>query len=212
MSDFVVDRMTDTDWRDLALPSPSVGHVGEKGTPWTRHPSALGTRMYIFSNRVHCGVPGVVYAHGAPDSADYDVECDYTIFSGNVGNLGVAGRITTSGPLSCYHAFYNAGQVLLWKVVNGVATTVDWWDGVLSGGGAVHTLRLSMHGDAIQVYVNGDLLVDATDSSITAAGRAGLRATVANDAHTGKHVDNFRAYDTSVSPVGRSQVVGLIGI
>lgn len=192
--------------------------TGQVGATWTRHPATAWARMYLFNHaagvcRVHSSAEvGVLYASGVPSSADYDVECDYTIFSGNVGTMGLAGRINTSGALSCYHTFYSNNQVLLWKVVSGVPDTVGWWDGTLSGGGATYKLRLSMHGTTIKVFVNDVERISVTDSSVTAAGRAGLRATSPNDAWTGKHVDNFRAYDGSTAAAGRSFVAGPLGL
>ena len=63
-----------------------------------------------------------------------------------------------------------------------------------------YNVKLEMIGTAIKLYKEGSStpLISATDSSITAAGKAGVRlisgATVPSD-NTGIHIDNFSADD-----------------
>lgn len=205
MSEFVRDSFASpTNWVDIHTRS------GELGANWTRHPSTPGSRWYLFGNRVHCGVPGVVYASGTPADADYDVECDYVIHT-DLGGAALCGRMDPTAE-TWYQTHYQAGQVLLWKRVNGTPTTVGWWDGVLAGGGTVHKLRLSMHSTTIAVWVNGTKRIEETDASISAAGRVGLRSLTVNDAYTGKHVDNLVAWDTATASLARTHVAGLVGL
>lgn len=205
MANIVVDNMTGANWDDINERS------GALGSTWTYHPATLA-RWYIFSNRVHCGVPGLAYASGIPPTANYSVECNYIIFTTvTTLNLGIAGRMDTTAD-TYYTMYYQAGEVVLAKRVAGVTTSLNVWTSTLSGGGTGYIFTLEMIGSAIKGYVNGTLRVSATDATITAAGRAGVRSVGSNDASTGSHIDDFLAYDASVAAAGRVFASGFVGI
>ncbi len=178
MAIFVSDAMTGTNWSDLHL------HTGGVGATWARHPVTSGSRWYIYGNKVHCGVPGELYASGVPSSADYTVECDYTIYT-DFANISIAGRMSTSAE-TFYYVYYLSGQLVLASIVGGTITSLGVW---------VTTQRISV-----------------VDSGITAAGRAGVYSITANDAGTGKHIDNFIATDTSIAAIPRSGAARTIGL
>jgi len=194
MATFVQDAMSGTNWQDLH------NRTGAIGAKWTRHPTTASSRWYIFDNKVHCGIPGILYASGAPASADYSVECDYTRFT-NTAAISIAGRISTSAA-TFYYVYELNGEIVLAKQINGVITSFGFDVTGLMGNGATYRLKLEMIGSAIKVYVDGIQKISAVDSDITSAGKAGVRSPSSNDAGTGKHIDNFLAYDTStpVSP------------
>lgn len=206
MSVFVSDAMSAANWTDLHTRS------GELGATWTRHPTTPSSRWYIFANRVHCGVAGNMYASGVPASADYDVTCTYRIYTTVTNlNLGICVRMDTSAD-TYYGLYYQAGELVMFKRVAGVTTSLGTWISTLTGGGTDYTFKLEAIGTAIKAYVNGVERVSVTDSAITAAGRAGLRSIGINDATTGNHIDNFVATDTSTPPTGRAYATGLIGL
>lgn len=190
MATFVSDNMTGTNWKDIHT------RVGAVGASWTRHVSTPDSRWYIFSNRVHCGILGGVYASGVPASADYDVECDYLIYT-DIPNVAICGRMSTSF-FTFYYTYYQSGEVVLAKMIDGSPTSLGWWITTLSTGGTSYKLRLSMVGTTIKVFVNNVERISVVDASVTSAGRVGLRSVGSNDASTGKHVDNLIAYDGSV--------------
>jgi len=202
----VRDTMTDANWRDLHL------HTGEVGASWTRHPSTPNSRWYIFDNRVHCGVAGALYASGVPAVSDYTVACDYTIYT-DIASISICGRMSTSDD-TMYYAYYLGGELVLVKRVAGAITTLGVWISTLTGGGTTYGLALQMIGTAIKVFLNGIERISAIDSSITAAGRGGVRSAGVNDAGTGKHIDNLVLSDTSSTPApgassrGYSYVIG----
>lgn len=197
----VADAMSGRNWDDLNE------RIGSVGATWTYHPATPSTRWYIYDGRVHCGVAGAAYASGVPGSADYDVECDYTVYT-DIGSVSIAGRMDTS-TLTFYYVYYGSGMLNLIKSVNGVLTNLDSLAMAWSG---TKRLKLEMRGTAITVSTDGTLRLSATDGAITAAGRAGVRAGGANDKNTGKHIDNVLATDTSVAVRRTVQVAGLIGI
>ncbi len=189
MATFVQDAMTGTNWSDLHL------HTGAVGATWTRHTTTSTSRWYIFDNKVHCGIPGIIYASGTPASADYSVECDYTRYT-NTAAISIAGRISTSAA-TFYYVYELFGEIVLAKQINGVITSFGFDVTGLMVNGQTYRLKLEMIGSAIKVYVDGIQKISATDGDITSAGKAGVRSPSSNDAGTGKHIDNFLAYDTS---------------
>jgi len=196
------DTFTGPNWEDLHE------RVGELGAVWTRHPSTPDSRWYLFGGKVHCGVPGALYASGVPAVADYTVDCDYTIYT-DIASIAICGRMSTSAD-TMYYAYYLGGELVLARRVAGAITSLGAWIGTLAGGGTTYQLRLSMVGTAIKVLVNGVERISVTDSAITAAGRAGVRSAGANDANTGKHIDNLVVTDTSSAPAPAGRAYAII--
>lgn len=201
MAVFAADRMDGANWTDLNE------RAGQIGATWAYHPKTPATRWYLYGGKVHCGVIGAAYASGVPESADYDVECDYTVYT-DIGSVSLAGRMSTTA-LTMYYVYYGGGYLNLIKSVAGTLTNLV--SEPMAWSGTKH-LKLEMRGTALKVYVAGVLTISATDGAITAAGRAGMRAGGANDKETGKHIDNFVATDLSVAARPRAQVVGIVGL
>jgi hypothetical protein len=207
---FVSDTMTGTNWQDLHLLPSGNGHRGEIGGVWTRHASTPSSRWYIFNNKVHCGVAGLLYASGVPANADVTVECDYTMYT-DIAAIGIAARVSLAA-LTFYYVYYNAGELVLAKQINGSITTLGTNATGLMTNGNTYRLKLECIGTAIKAYVNGGAAaVSATDSGITAAGYVGVRSPTANDAGTGKHIDNYIAYDSSTAAVAQARFAGIVG-
>ena len=205
----MLDSYTDSTWLPLTSHSP------ELGGPIVKHPAGSAS-WYIVNGRAICRNFGPVYYSGAPATADYTVEATVRIFTTVTSpadlNLGIAGRMSTSAD-TYYALYYQAGELVLIKRVNGVtATALDIWTTTLTGGGTNYTFALEMIGTAIKGYVNGVERVSATDSAITAVGRGGLRSNGINDTSTGNHIDNFRVFDATTPPTGQSFAFGLIGL
>lgn len=205
---FVEERFVGPNWRDLHL------RTGEVGATWTRHPAVNSgqSRWYIFGNRVHCGVWGNMIASGEAASPDHWVDCTYRIYTTVSGlNLGIAVRMHPTND-TYYGLYYQAGELVLFKRVSGVTTSLGTWISTLTGGGTDYALRLEAIGTAIKAYVNDVERIAVTDSDIATGTRVGLRSIGINDAATGNHIDNFVATDTSTPPAGRSYAVGFMGI
>lgn len=199
---FAQASFTGVDWTPLVATSPV------KGGPWVQHPNEPGN-WYLYQNRALCRTAGLAYLDGPPGAADYFISVDIIIKSA-IGSTGVAGRISTSA--QTYYTAYieqTSGKVVLAKRVAGAITSL----GVSTAtyGVGTWTLTLDMVGTTIRALINGVQVVSVTDSSIAAAGKAGIRAPVISDTTTGKHLDNFVATDTSTPPSPRSYVVGIIG-
>jgi len=173
-------------------------HTGEVGATWTVFASS-STAVLTDANRVrrNTTTPTQYYASATPSSANYTVEGDVTVkslISGDAAN--VIGRQDTSNTNGTYYAArYLSGDWELLKLVNGTVTVLDTSPVTLTSG-QTYNLQLSMNGSSIALYVDGTLKASATDSAITAAGKAGIRmGTSANPTAptntTGLHMDNF---------------------
>lgn len=201
MAVFARDLYTGADWQTIQASGANLGG------PIVDHPNEDGN-WYIYQNRALCRTAGMAYYSGPPASADYSVTATITIKS-SVGSTGVAGRISTTA--QTYYTAYieqGSGYVVLAKRVNGAITSL----GVSAGtyGIGDHVLTLDMAGTTIRALVGGVQVVSVVDPSITAVGKASIRAPVISDTSTGKHLDKFETNDTSTASAsggGRSFII-----
>ena len=201
MANFAYDSMSGAMWQNLT----DTSRTG--GANWQSHPSSFGV-FRIFEDRAYCEVAGAVYHKATPPSADYAVQAEYYQYT-NPGTVGIAGRMSTSA-VSYYMAYHAGSTIVLAKMVSGTLTIIDTAAKPWVAGN--HTLRLEMVGTALGVYWDGAEAITATDGSITAAGKAGIRSGAPNDAHIGKHTDNWLAFDDTTLTISRTQVIGVVGI
>lgn len=190
MAQFASDTFAGTGGTELSAYSAAWSKVS--GTP----------SLQIETERVRPSAAGAVYyVHsGEPASADYKVSAVIRKFTTAQSSPGVTGRGSTSAD-TFYYARHLEGTSAwqLYKAVAGVFTQL--------GGNAVATLaagvdylfELRMVGSTISLHLEGSdsPLISVTDTSITAAGKAGMRfnASAAPADSTGQHLDNFSADD-----------------
>jgi len=184
-----------------------ASHTGEVGGTWTQYTGAGTTPALLTdANRVRKSATtgyAAYYSSGVPASADYTVQADVVVKSIlSQDSAGVIGRASTAAQ-TYYVARYNTSQTRweLAKVVSGTTTVLGSSSQTLTVG-ATYTVRLEMLGSALRVYVNGASVITASDSSITAAGRAGIQlgysgAGSSPSNTTGLHLDNFVGNSTA---------------
>lgn len=173
---------------------------------WTRHTSYTANSV-IAANRLRGSTAAnSAYWHsGTPAGADYSVSADLftKTTDGGDGGTGVIGRVDTSAN-TFYMARY-AGVAIdgwqLFKAVAGVFTQLGSTTTQSLTDETAYNVKLEMIGTAIKLYKegSGSATISSTDSSITAAGKAGLRFIVdalVSDT-TSLHIDNFSADDIS---------------
>ena len=180
-------------------------HTPETGTSWTRWVNDTITGYLTGANRIRKdNVTGGVgyYTATVPASANYKVEADVVVQSLTTGDhIGVIGRwdiTATTGSGTFYLARYetSSSSWQLLKSVNGTATSLGSFAQTLSVGGT-YRLGLDMSGTTIRLLVDGVSRISATDSAVTAAGRAGVRLGAGSDSapegeSTGLQLDNFQ--------------------
>lgn len=201
MTVFAQDSFTDTNATELSA------HTGETGATWTKHPnyvSGFGSAE-IQTNRLanSDAVTYVYYASGTPADADYDVEADlyHANSDSNALRAGPMGRVDTTDT-DLYHVRWTELDgatnypLQLYKWVGGSATKLGETVTTALSVGNSRTLKLEMRGTAIKAYEAGVEKISVTDASITAAGKAGVRAYVSSSDQS-YQLDNFVATDTA---------------
>ncbi|MGO4276202.1 hypothetical protein AB4Z22_41325, partial [Paenibacillus sp. TAF58] len=86
-------------------------------------------------------------------------------WSGNVGRMGLVARFKDN--TNYYYVYYDdhAGQLVLRKTVEGTETILSYVSLSLSTG-IQHLFKLEANGNTIKVYVNGQLKLNVTDSTL----------------------------------------------
>ncbi len=139
----------------------------------------------------------VYYYDTAPGSADYSVSADFTRLSSAESSVGLLARASTT-VATHYRVVsdYDIGYVSLGRFINGSYTLIGTIPAGLFSGVTVN-VRLELIGSALKLYLNGSETPAAsyTDSSIAAAGYAGVRgySSTAPGDSVGVHLDNFLA-------------------
>lgn len=211
MPQFASDTFTEA--VDTALTS----HTGEVGGIWTKNtgigaftaPTVVGATDRVRLNTTN---EWAGYASGSPASPDYDVSVVLTVVTRD-GYCGPVGRQITNDHTYYQVAIDSAGTsgegYSLGKYLSGVWSLLAEYVVTPQTGDII---MLRMRGTLIQMLINGIVRGQVTDSSITAAGKAGIygaQYAVPGNA-VGYHFDNFTAEDAPQDPSaqGKSPTVG----
>ena len=192
MAQFASDSFSGTDGTLLSTYSAN----------WVKHSSSGAGTLLIYSDRARKNEGGdeaLYYHSGTPGGADYSVTSLIACVSSASGNPGVCGRINTAAN-TFYMARYDtaSGGWQLFKRVTGTFTQLGSTSTQTFASGSKE-IKLKMVGSAIELFKEGggSATISATDSAITAAGKAGLRASAAATDTTSYHFENFSADDIS---------------
>ena len=138
------------------------------------------------------------YVSATPASADYTVEGDLYVASNLAGDgASVVGRLDPNNTFGTYYLmrYEQAGQ--LWSLFSVVNNSWSWLGGANQTltPGQTYRMALDMRGTTIRMLVDGVQIASVTDSSISAAGRAGIMlgaGTTTDTDGAGYHLDNFQ--------------------
>lgn len=189
---FVQDTFTDTAGDNLV-----TQHTGEIGGTWAVQPGGSGSEVLQISTsgKVYSsGVFGQLYASGVPDSPDYDVDYDFTLLT-DLQAFGGCARMDTASNTSYMSGLSGARLLSLYQVVSGSFTLLGSVDlsGTVSLGTTHHLRQRAYKSGEKSLWFDGQVLINANDEVITAAGRAGLNFGGGSSDTTGYHIDNFVA-------------------
>ena len=174
-----------------------TAHTGDSGVTW----SSRGGAYTIASNRAWCSTLGLMAADDLPGVPNYDIEAVIRHIN-NAGHAGLVGRLDAG--TDTYYLFQTDGAgtaYQLLKCANGSFTTLDTGPISLGTPPADYTLRLSLRDGAQLGYLNGVLVAEASDTTITASGLVGIRSGGMMSSTTGKHIDSFAVTAYSDPPV-----------
>lgn len=225
MAQFVYDSFTEA--ADVKLTS----HTGEIGATWTNHPAsayidgsrevrvdATNDELFRYTN---IGSDNYIYyASGAPANADQDVRATLVRRGAynNSDGIRVYARMSTTAttgvPTECYFLLIsnnNASGVTagLYKTTGGTPSSIGTTSGAIAlTVGSEYIFRLLCVGTSIRSYYSADGggswtgIHRTTDSSVTAANRAGLAKTDinSNSASAQVNITLFTADDSAVLP------------
>lgn len=179
MAIFLSDTFTDGDVL-LATHTPEIG-----GT-WTEHPNypddlnIQGATDLIFG--AGAADFGIYYNTAAPIGADYSVEVQVFVVNNSVPTYpGSVARVDVAAN-TMYRWYYDQfdGRLELEKVVAGAVTPLGNFPLAALTNSQTYTGKLEVIGSAIKVYWEGVEAISVTDSSIAAAGKAGVLQYSAN--------------------------------
>ena len=213
MTQFASDSFTGTDGAELHAYAAS----------WIKQSGVTGDNQLI-SNRVRASTTtsAAYYYNTAPAGADYSASVDVYVASVSGSGTRTIGPCVRMDPAASteYHTRITDGSgsftLDLYKFVSGAATLLGNAS-ITCTAGNTYNVKIEAIGTTINAYFNGagSPTVTATDSSITAAGYAGIRGFNANAPgdSIGLHIDNFSADQTgggtSVAPgVGSVAITG----
>lgn len=210
MAQFAADTFNDIDGTNLPTHDAN----------WVKHGSSGSSQLIITNaNRIRVGTTDssetIYYHSGSPASADYTVQADFLKKDDSNGAIFVCGRMSTTA-----NTFYgwryvrdSGASLAAWQLYKRVAGTFTQLGSSVSQTlttDVAYEGKLRMSGSTIEGYKEGSGTpsVSTTDTAITVAGKAGLRATGYTSTNTSSlHLDNFSADDivgssaTSTPPV-----------
>lgn len=191
MAQFINETFVGSDGTELS--ALDADFTKRRGTP----------NLIVAGNRLRISAAGeAVYSHAtAPASADYSVSITFRRLSSVAFEPCPLGRMSTDGN-TYYQANFNGSQ---WRLRARVAGVNTWIDGgavtATTTNGGDYKLTLDMVGSTIRVLVDDVEVISVTDSSISAAGLAGLyEGTGATPGDTtGQHISSFSADEAGAS-------------
>jgi hypothetical protein len=169
---------------------------------WTKHSSYTGNAQITDANRLRqsTSTTATYYHSGTPASADYSVTANLWVkgFGTTNNSIGVIGRVDTATDTHYWTRVVRitsggSTRIQLWKVVNGTLTQLGGNVDQTWNDEEAHTLTLDMSGTTIRALVDGAQTHSSTDSAISAAGKAGIKAGAASSDTDGYHIDSWSA-------------------
>lgn len=193
-----------------------TSHTGETGATWTRHPvgATIAPPYADGADEVRAGNDTdayYYYASGAPANADWKATISYKNRAsvGTGQNTVVWLRMTTTNPINGYGLFYvNSATPYfrLYKFYGAGPSAAQL--------GSDYTMTLATDqdidfyavGTSIRAYNGSTLMISATDSDVSSAGRAGIRFSdyALSGATGGINISRLQAWDSATLPTGSS--------
>lgn len=172
--------------------------------------SGGGSATINSSGRAVIGSTAGSYFHSETKSSpDYPASADLYFPDTTNTSVSVAIRMRTDQN-TMYHARYSGGTVNLYKLNSGTQIQLGTGVAVTVNAGETHNIKLVGNGTTISVQWDGVEKISVTDSSISAAGVAGIRFNASQTTQ----VDNFNSdagASASSSAVFNSTTANAVG-
>jgi hypothetical protein len=197
-TNFVNDSFTEASDTNL------TSHNPELGGPWIDHTDPAYTdsiSILASDDRVYKSSgasAGMYYNDATPSSADYCCECVMRVVSVITANAAIAWRVDTASNTMLIFQINNGTGWRMRKVLPAGQTTIGSEDTTtnIPSVGQTRTMKACSVGNVHTAYIEGVQLgsVGGTDSSITAAGKVGVRFSGSFTSTTGYHIESFRCF------------------
>lgn len=207
-TEFVIATFTRA--TDVAL----SGYSPEVGGPFVDHPHAnyAGSALIVdaATDRLYGTATDACYATATPPSADYAVSADFHHVSTIAVNIAICARMDVTADTMYLARFTDGTSWALRKIVAGTPATLGTSTNQIPSVGNFKRGTLVVEGDQISFYVEGTLEIGPiTDTSISAAGKVGVRSVGVSSPSTGMHLDNLRADELAAGTVAWGHVTGV---
>lgn len=165
------------------------------GGPWNRQAVSTTNAVITAAGRVRPQMAGTAIYRQTTATGAETVTADFTLRSAT-GEAGLLTRMAATGDtgyLVRYRA--DAGVWELATVNTGTVTVLDSYTGAIGDDDTAHVV-FKQSGTSFSVEIDGTQRLTATDSSIAASGRTGIRLVGVGpqDDTSGVQIDNFRVY------------------
>lgn len=186
----VLDRFFGATGTDL------LGHTGETGASWTKHPASVAGIGFVLTNgnRLRANQTGenIYLASGQASTPNYIITTDYYMASTTGADFGVVGRVDPSAQTYYLARIHPSGSTIveLYKCISGTYTLLQSTNISLTAG-QTYKFEFKMDGRQMTINVNGRTYIDLEDGSIQTGTLSGVRAAAASSDVAGYHMDNF---------------------
>ena len=177
-------------------------HLSDTGTGWTRWGAGGYTKgdIAIFKGTAKYNGTEVAYLSDAvPPDADYAVEADFILGSGNrrTDRLALIAR-GSAGAATAYRVDYNhqTRAFVLYRQLDGNFQEFGTWTDTAPLP-VTHRVKLEVVGTDLSVHVGGARVIEARDASIGEAGHAGIGVAQSGSLCA---LDNFRVVRIAAPP------------
>ncbi len=197
-SDFITDSFTEASDTNLASHTPEVGStwVDHTDSAYVDPISVIGAEDQIYKSSGSSG--GMYYNDATPSSATYCCDAVMRTMSIVSANASICLRADTVANTMYIFQINNGTGWRARKIIAGAQTTIGTEDTTtnLPTVGSLRTMTACINGSSFTNSVDGVNLptVGGTDTSITAAGKAGVRFNGTFTTTTGFHFVSFRCY------------------
>lgn len=193
MATYSADTFTDADSTALGSHTPDTGTID----------AVFDSDGFISSNELHASLFGATSAlYGpAPASADYSAQAKVTLVGDDSGGLaGVMLRAFDSSGLTGYFGGWDStnGGWIIARLDSNVQTVLDSNATPDFADDSHVTVACAIAGSALELRVNGDVVVTTTDATYSSTGKGGVR--MAPITATRFSLDDFQISDTFTDP------------
>lgn len=178
-----------------------VGHIGEVGGAWYKHPSFPSTPDWTITSNGAVGKVGSangesVILNGSymDNTSDFDITAEITVLS-NQGEVGIVAAANVGDDYFMLLQISN-GTMGMFKMLNGAYTQIGS-NVVINPAVGVYKMRFRRTGTTLTAYWNGAAKIEANDLDMLGPSTdkgVGLRSNIAaTNSTTGYRVSEFKA-------------------